>query len=249
MSDIYDDPAFFKAYSQMDRSKKGLAGAGEWHELKTVLPDFSGKRVLDLGCGYGWHCRYAAEHGAKSVLDIDTSAKMLAEAAAKTTDQRITYRRMDMQAIDQLPDQFDIILSSLAIHYIEDYAQLVKKISDKLPVGGHFVMSVENPIFTAQGKEEWVTDDQGHNLYWPVDRYFDESQRKTDFLGHQIKKYHRTLTTYLNTLHDHQLRLNRVIEPTPTDEMVKTIPGMADELRRPMMLIVATTKTAYTHEK
>ena len=28
MSDIYDDPAFFKAYSQMDRSKKGLAGAG-----------------------------------------------------------------------------------------------------------------------------------------------------------------------------------------------------------------------------
>lgn len=127
MSDIYDDPAFFKAYSQMDRSKKGLAGAGEWHELKTVLPDFSGKRVLDLGCGYGWHCRYAAEHGAKSVLGIDTSAKMLAEAAAKTTDQRITYRRMDMQAIDQLPDQFDIILSSLAIHYIEDYAQLVKK--------------------------------------------------------------------------------------------------------------------------
>lgn len=111
----------------MDRSKKGLAGAGEWHELKTVLPDFSGKRVLDLGCGYGWHCRYAAEHGAKSVLGIDTSAKMLAEAAAKTTDQRITYRRMDMQAIDQLPDQFDIILSSLAIHYIEDYAQLVKK--------------------------------------------------------------------------------------------------------------------------
>lgn len=127
MSDIYDDPAFFKAYSQMDRSKKGLAGAGEWHELKTVLPDFSGKRVLDLGCGYGWHCRYAAEHGAKSVLGIDTSAKMLAAAAAKTTDQRITYRRMDMQAIDQLPDQFDIILSSLAIHYIEDYAQLVKK--------------------------------------------------------------------------------------------------------------------------
>ena len=48
MSDIYDDPAFFKAYSQMDRSKKGLGGAGEWHELKTVLPDFSGKRVLEF---------------------------------------------------------------------------------------------------------------------------------------------------------------------------------------------------------
>ena len=30
-------------------------GAGEWHVLKTILPDFTGKRVLDLGCGFGWH--------------------------------------------------------------------------------------------------------------------------------------------------------------------------------------------------
>lgn len=104
MTAIYDDPDFFKAYSQMDRSKKGLAGAGEWHELKTVLPDFTGKRVLDLGCGYGWHCRYAAEHGAKTVLGIDTSAKMLAEAATMTHDQHIVYQQMDMQDIDQLQD-------------------------------------------------------------------------------------------------------------------------------------------------
>lgn len=244
MAAIYDDPDFFKAYSQMDRSKKGLAGAGEWHELKAVLPEFTGKRVLDLGCGYGWHCRYAADHGAKSVLGIDTSAKMLAKATEMTNDKRITYRQLDMQAIDQLPGQFDVILSSLAIHYIANYGALIGKVSDKLPVGGHFVMSVEHPIFTAQGDEEWVTDDQGNNLYWPVDRYFDESKRETDFLGHRITKYHRTVTTYLNTLLDYHLQLNRVIEPTPTAEMVKTIPGMADELRRPMMLIVVTTKTA-----
>ena len=244
MTDIYDDPDFFKAYSQMDRSKKGLAGAGEWHELKTVLPDFTGKRVLDLGCGYGWHCRYAAEHGAKSVLGIDTSAKMLAEAKALTADNRITYQRLDMQAIDQLSPTFDVILSSLAIHYIEDYGALVQKISAKLPVGGQFIMSVEHPIFTAQGNEEWVEDDQGQPLYWPVDHYFDESQRDTDFLGHRIKKYHRTLMTYLNGLIDAHLRVDRVIEPTPTVAMVRDIPGMADELRRPMMLIVATTKVS-----
>ena len=64
----YDNPEFFEKYSQMDRSKKGLSGAGEWAALKELLPDFSGKRVLDLGCGYGWHCAYAAEHGAVSVV-------------------------------------------------------------------------------------------------------------------------------------------------------------------------------------
>ena len=45
----YDDERFFSQYSQMSRSVQGLRGAGEWHELKKMLPDFNGKRVLDLG--------------------------------------------------------------------------------------------------------------------------------------------------------------------------------------------------------
>ena len=53
----------------MDRSKKGLDGAGEWKTLENMLPDFQGKKVLDLGCGYGWHCEYAADHGAAEVTE------------------------------------------------------------------------------------------------------------------------------------------------------------------------------------
>ena len=41
----YDNPRFFVQYSQMDRSKKGLAGAGEWPALKAMLPEMAGKRV------------------------------------------------------------------------------------------------------------------------------------------------------------------------------------------------------------
>ena len=73
----YDDERFFGQYSQMSRSVQGLRGAGEWHELKKMLPDFNGKRVLDLGCGFGWHCRYAIERGATFALGIDLSGKML----------------------------------------------------------------------------------------------------------------------------------------------------------------------------
>ena len=67
----YDDEIFFKKYSEMNRSANGLSGAGEWSELQKLLPDFKGKRVLDLGCGYGWHCLYAAQNGAASVLGVD----------------------------------------------------------------------------------------------------------------------------------------------------------------------------------
>ena len=73
----YDDDIFFQKYSQMSRSQQGLAGAGEWETLRKLLPDFKDKRVLDLGCGYGWHCIYAMEHGASSVVGVDISHKML----------------------------------------------------------------------------------------------------------------------------------------------------------------------------
>ncbi len=83
----YDNDLFFGKYSQMSRSKDGLIAAGEWETMKSLLPDFSGKRMLDLGCGYGWHCIYAMEQGAASVVGVDISHKMLEVAKKKTTFQ------------------------------------------------------------------------------------------------------------------------------------------------------------------
>lgn len=239
MTDIYDDDSFFKAYSNMPRSKYGLNAAGEWHELRKLFPNFTNKTVLDLGCGYGWHCRYAADHGAAQVVGIDVSAKMIAKAKSMTQQTNITYRVMDMLAINQLKSKFDVIISSLAIHYIQDYAGLIQQIHNQLKPNGQLILSVEHPIFTAQGNEEWIDDPTGKHQYWPVDHYFAEGQRTTDFLGFPIKKYHRTLTTYINTLLDHGFELDRVIEPTPTDKMLGDSQEMRDELRRPMMLLLA----------
>ena len=78
----YDNPGFFSQYRRFPRSVEGLSAAGEWHALQKLFPDFSGKRVLDLGCGFGWHCRYAADHGAAAVIGVDLSEKMLEKARA-----------------------------------------------------------------------------------------------------------------------------------------------------------------------
>ena len=88
----YDDNIFFQKYSQMSRSQQGLAGAGEWETLRKLLPDFKDKRVLDLGCGYGWHCIYAMEHGASSVVGVDISHKMLEVAKEKTHFPQVEYK-------------------------------------------------------------------------------------------------------------------------------------------------------------
>ena len=125
----YDDPTFFGKYSRMPRSKEGLAAAGEWHVLRRMLPPFEGKRVLDLGCGFGWHCRYAVEQGAASVVGVDLSERMLAEARAMTDSPAIQYLRMPIEAIDFPADSFDVAISSLAFHYIESFGGLCAKVN------------------------------------------------------------------------------------------------------------------------
>lgn len=50
---IYDNPDFFAGYSQLPRQIRGLDGAPEWPSIGAILPTVSGKRVLDLGCGFG----------------------------------------------------------------------------------------------------------------------------------------------------------------------------------------------------
>ena len=238
----YDNEPFFTKYSQMARSVQGLAGAGEWSALKNVLPDFSGKYVLDLGCGYGWHCKYAAVHGARWVLGTDISQKMLQAAREKNDAETIEYRCAAMEDLEFPDETFDVILSSLAFHYIENFPPLVRAIARWLKPQGAFVFSVEHPVFTAYGTQDWYYDENGNILHFPVDRYYTEGRREAIFLDEPVVKYHRTLTTYLETLLTNGFVLRHVIEPQPPAEMLD-IPGMLDELRRPMMLIVSAEKS------
>ncbi len=237
----YDNEEFFKKYGEMYRSKEGLKGAGEWSELEKILPDFAQKNVLDLGCGYGWHCKYAAEHGATHVLGTDISEKMLEKAKKINTDEKIEYFCQAMEDLNFSDETFDIVLSSLAFHYIKDFAPLVCNISRWLEKGGQFVFSVEHPVFTSYGTQDWYYDNEGSILHFPVDNYYYEGKRETSFLGERVTKYHRTLTTYLNTLLQNGFEIQNIIEPQPPDNMMN-IPGMKEEMRRPMMLLVSAGK-------
>lgn len=238
----YDNDRFFEAYSHFPRSVEGLSAAGEWHELQKMLPDFSGKRVLDIGCGFGWHCMYAADHGASYVLGTDISEKMLAVAREKTTQPAVEYRRLPMEDIDFPIGSFDVVMSSLALHYTPDFGAVCARVHQCLTMGGAFVFSCEHPVFTAYGTQDWTYDADGNRLHWPVDRYFMEGERTAIFLGEEVTKFHKTMTTYLNTLLTHGFAITGFVEPQPAPELLDTVDGMRDELRRPMMMLVSATK-------
>lgn len=244
MKNYYDDPVFFEKYSQMGRSIHGLAGAGEWESLQKMLPDFQGKSVLDLGCGYGWHCLYAAEQGASRVLGIDLSEKMLEVAQKKAENAGInviSYQRMAMEEYEYPEDAFDVVISSLALHYVANLSDVYRKVYRTLRAGGNFVFSVEHPIFTAYGNQDWIYDETGKILHWPVDHYFEEGSREAVFLGETVTKQHRTLTGWLAPLLGAGFQIRQLCEPQPPAHMME-IPGMKEELRRPMMLLISAKK-------
>ncbi|MEF3303547.1 class I SAM-dependent methyltransferase [Paenibacillus sp. GYB003] len=238
----YDDATFFAAYEKMPRSVRGLEAAGEWHVFQALMPDFRDKHVLDLGCGFGWHCRYARERQASSVTGVDISENMLQKAREMTDDPLITYIKMPIEEIDFPDAHFDAVISSLSLHYVEPFESVCKKVYDCLKADGSFVFSVEHPIFTSLQGQDWYYDDRGNRLHWPVDNYQSEGVRETSFLTGNEIKYHRTISTYMNVLINAGFGITAVMEPAPSDAMLEAMPEMKDETRRPMFLIVSAVK-------
>lgn len=238
----YDDPKFFSAYEQMPRSINGLEGAGEWHILKELIPKLKDKNVLDLGCGFGWHCRYAREQQASVVIGVDISEKMLQKAREMTNDPLISYLKVPIEEIDFSKSQFDVVISSLAFHYIKSFKSICEKVYDCLKPEGIFVFSVEHPIFTSRNEQDWYYDEQGNRLHWPVDNYQIEGVRETTFLNENVAKYHRTISTYINDLIGTGFIIKAVKESVPSNEMLKSTPEMKDETRRPMFLMISAEK-------
>ena len=193
--------------------------------------------MLDLGCGYGWHCKYAAEQGAARVPGVDLSRRMIVEAKRRNPAPQIEYRVCGIEDYDYPEGRWDCVVSNLALHYIADLDAVFARVYQTLKPGGVFLFNIEHPCFTAGVHQEWICDSNGNALYRAIDDYFLSGERRTNFLGCEVRKQHHTLTQILMGLLKQGFELQAVEEAQPSKEMLQ-IPGMSDELRRPMMLLV-----------
>jgi SAM-dependent methyltransferase len=240
---IYDSPEFFAGYSQLGRSRQGLEGAAEWPALRAMVPELRGLRVVDLGCGFGWFCRWARDQGAAEVLGLDLSEKMLGHAAALTADPGIRYRRADLEELTLPEGGFDLAFSSLALHYVQDVARLFATLHRSLLPGGHFVFSTEHPVYMAPGYPGWAVDAAGRKS-WPVNGYLVEGARVTNWLAPGVVKHHRTIGTTINGLIAAGFSIGHVEEFCPTAAQIAARPELAEERERPMFLLVAARRNA-----
>lgn len=240
---IYDNQTFFDGYAQLSRSVQGLDGAPEWSTIRSILPDLQGKKVVDLGCGYGWFCRSAREQGAAQVLGMDLSEKMLGKAKEMTEDPAIEYHQQDLEALQLPAASFDLIYSSLTLHYIEDLGKLFATVYQALVNGGEFIFTAEHPIYTAPKHQGWLVDEAGQKS-WPINGYQQEGQRISNWLAEGVIKQHRMLGTYINLLVQQGFTIRYLNEWGPSAQQIAGNPALDEEKERPMIFILAVQKPA-----
>jgi SAM-dependent methyltransferase len=235
---IYDDPRFFEGYSQLRRHESGLNMAVDQPAMRSLLPPLANKRVLDLGCGFGKMCRYAIEQGAASAVGVDISTKMLAKAREDAADARISYVQSALEDLSFPPASVDVVVSSLALHYIERFDSICANVKSWLVAGGAFVFSVEHPMVTAY-PVGWYLDERGEEQHWPIDNYKFEGIRHTHWFIDDVIKYHRSVETYVNTLIDNAFTIVRMLEPEATADAIRERPELREESRRPTFMLIS----------
>lgn len=240
---IYDNEIFFAGYKKIRENQVNANNLFEIPALFSMMPNLKDKTILDLGCGFGEHCKGFVESGAKKVIGIDISEKMLEIAKQENADSKITYINMPMENIFELTEKFDIIISSLAFHYVEDFAGVVKNVYNLLNENGIFIFSQENPLCTCHsGGQRWTKDENGNKLYLNLSNYGIEGERESTWFVDNVKKYHRTFSSIINTLIETGFKIEKLIEPLPTEDLLKKYPDYKDLFHKPDFLLVKCAK-------
>ncbi len=241
---IYDNEIFFAGYSELRSREINSNTMLEQPAMKELLPELNGKAVLDLGCGCGSNCLEFVLNGAKRVVGVDISEKMLEVAKKEATDEKIEYKNMSMTDISTLDEKFDLIYSSLAFHYIEDFAKLCEDMYALLNENGTLMFSQEHPLITAtiDGNGHYNKDESGRKISYTFSNYNEPGERYVHWYVDGVKKYHRTFSDTINALAKAGFKIEEVCEPKPQPWAMEKWPALYDEYIKPSFLIVKAGK-------
>lgn len=244
---VYDNKTFSVAYDKMRKDDKGRTANDlvEIPNFRKLIPNVKEKKILDLGCGYGENDKYCRDLGAKEILGIDISEHMIKIAEKNNTDENIKYKVMAMEDISKIKEKFDIVISSLAFHYVKDYEKLIKDIYNLLNDNGILIFSIDHPLRIASKFEPWMKKNYTEiNGKWflLVSDYNREGIREKEWNGVMVKKYHRNFSSLINGLVNSGFKIDKILEPIPDEESIKIIPKYINQYDRPYFLFIRAKK-------
>ncbi|GLX70456.1 class I SAM-dependent methyltransferase [Paenibacillus glycanilyticus] len=207
--------------------------------MKLLPEDLTDMTVLDAGCAAGWYTAQLLERGA-AVTAIDLSQAMVAACRRRVGNQANVMVHDLSQPLPFEDESFDLIVSSLTLHYIEDWDSVLTEFRRVLKPNGQLLFSVHHPFMVYQQFDqqdyfarELLTDIWNKKETGPVEVTF----------------YHKSMMDIVNSTTKH-FTLDQMIEPQPSEDFIDQ-PGALDWYKRwydrlmrdPWFLIVKALKT------
>jgi SAM-dependent methyltransferase len=187
-----------------------------------LLGDVDGLDVLDAGCGAGLLSRWLLDHGAR-VTAIDVSPAM-ADLARRELGDRATVVTADLaRPLDFAGDnRFDLIVSSLAMHYIKDWGAVLGEFRRILKTEGAVVFSTHHPFMDGAIHSP---DD-----YFCFKQITEEWEKGTG--SYEVTFWRRPLTSICESIAESGFLIERLVEPMPVPELESRDPRTFENLRK-----------------
>ena len=157
----------------------------------------------------------------------------------------VEYQVMPMEEISTIDTKFDIIISSLAFHYIKDYNKLIKDIYNLLNENGILLFSQEHPTALATIKEPYVSDSKielNNKRFYLLSDYNRSGIREMIWNGEKVIKYHRTISELINGLIENGFIIDKIKEPIPSEEAIEKVPKYIYQYDRPYFIFIKAQK-------
>lgn len=182
-----------------------------------VLPDVSGRRCLEIGCGGGQNSIYLAKCGARcAAYDISNTQIDYARTLARKENMEVDFHVHDMD--DGLPADwgfFDLIHSTYALPFAQHPETVLKQAAARLADDGVLVLTVGHPLYSG----EWVECADGDGVWLP--NYYHLQPETQERGGAEVCSRYFTIEQTAEWLYGAGLAIERILEPRamPIDEM------------------------------
>ncbi|EIJ42211.1 methylase involved in ubiquinone/menaquinone biosynthesis [Beggiatoa alba B18LD] len=126
--------------------------------IKAHVPLNATQRLLDYGCGTGL-VAYQFIQEVAQITGMDSSEKMLESFLEKAESYPVKAVKHDMMQNDLPAAVFEVVVSSMAMHHIQDTARFFQQVQQTLTTGGYFAVADLD-------KEDGTFHDKGNEGVW-----------------------------------------------------------------------------------
>jgi len=204
---LFNDPQFCTNYADYIR-------IGSFHAFYNkpavlgLMPDVTDKNIVDAGCGPGECINWFLRHRARHVTAVDNSPIMLKYVEDQFKDrENLDIVKADLRKPLTFAgdEQFDVILCSLVLDYIEHWYNTFREFNRVLKLGGVLIFSVPHPYAAFH--------ESGENNYFKTEFYSSVWRIKKKHYGVPI--YRRSFEDIFDTLENTKFKLDKFVEPKP----------------------------------